>query len=94
MICPTCKGKKKFNALGYNYDSGSCQPVVLPCQDCNRTGEVDDRHPQWKATGASLKETRIARRETLRVFCKRTGVEPSIRSSQERGFSDPSGAIP
>jgi hypothetical protein len=89
MICPTCRGDRKFGALGYNYDRGSCRPVVLPCFDCGQTGTVDDRHTQWKAAGTRLKDARIARRETLRMFCKRTGIDPTLRSAQERGFADP-----
>jgi len=90
MICPTRKGKKKFLAIGHNCDTG-CRLVELPCFDCKETGEVDDRHPEWKAAGERLKDARIARRETLRAFCKRTGIDSVLRSSQERGFADPSG---
>ena len=92
MICPTCNGNRKLGALGFNHDRRACLPVVLDCQDCHQTGKVDDRHPQWKVIGIRLKDARIDRRETLRNFCMRTGVDPILRSAQERGFVDPSGA--
>ena len=86
MICPTCNGKK----IVFSIDG----VVKLPCFDCKATGEVDDRHPEWKIAGESLYNARIARRETLRAFCQRTGVDPVLRSNQERGFVDPSGVDP
>ena len=89
MICPSCDGKKAIifpTALAYMREHG--KPATLPCPDCGATGEVDDRHIQWKVAGEALKDARLAGRETLRAFCKRMGVDPALRSRQERGFAE------
>jgi len=61
----------------------------LKCYDCGGTGEVDDNYHKWRKKGQKLKDARIARRETLRDFCKRTGECPTRRSGIERGFLEP-----
>lgn len=93
MNCPTCHGEKKFvltTAFAYMREHG--KPAIMPCPDCDATGQVDDRCPEWKPLGQALKDARIARRELLRDCCHRTGVDPVLRSRQERGLADPSGA--
>jgi hypothetical protein len=87
MICPSCHGSKII-AFGYV----NRKIVSLPCPDCDASGAVDDRHSGWKVLGEKLKDARIARRETLRLFCRRTGVDPALRGKMERGFADPTGA--
>ena len=90
MECPTCRGARQIiNLFGYSVN----RPGELPCHDCNGTGQVDDRFPEWLKQGQKLKDGRIARRETLLNFCRRTGVDYSLRSRQERGLSDPSKAM-
>jgi hypothetical protein len=60
--------------------------IVLSCETCSGTGEIDDRYEIWKHTGQLLKQARIARKETLFAFCKRTGEDVSTRSRMERGL--------
>lgn len=86
MICPTCHGQKDFVL------TAAWKSVIMPCPDCDASGQVDDRHHEWAPLGEALKNARIARRELLRDFCCRTGIDPLLRSRQERGLSDPSGA--
>lgn len=93
MICPTCHGEKKlFIPFAFSYEKMKCKPKVLPCISCHETGKVDDRYPEWKKIGDRLYKKRIERHETLRDFCKRTGINVSLRSMQEHGFADPTNA--
>jgi len=83
MKCPTCNGSKVMQ-IGMAW-----QGFKLPCESCDATGEISDNYPTWKPIGAQLKAARIARRETLRNFCKRVGEEYHIRSKMERGLIKP-----
>ena len=95
MICPKCEGKTELVLpTAFEYVRRHGKLAKIPCYACAATGKVDDRHPQWAVLGEALKDARIARRETLRDFCERTGSNPLLRQSQEMGFSDPSGVEP
>ena len=95
MKCPMCKGDKRIVfPTAFEYMRKHGKPAVAPCPDCYATGEVDDRMVEWAPIGQVLKDARISRHETLRAFCKRTGIDPDLRSRQERGLVDPNGVEP
>ena len=83
-----------FSPCAYNGETMKGGPAILPCIDCLGTGEVADKFPEWEKRGRELFEARVARLETLRNFFLRTGVDPTLRSRQERGLEDPTGATP
>lgn len=92
MICPSCSGNKKI--IAFVHRKKHYEFIALSCPDCDASGKVNNRYPQWKVLGEKLKNARIARRETLRLFCRRTGADPALRGKMERGFADPSGVEP
>ena len=50
--------------------------------------------PLWRhLVGEVLRDTRLARRETLRTVAMRAGVSPQYLSEIERGFKEPSSEI-
>ena len=94
MKCPYCKGSKTIQGFFPVYKESVPKSkrdlvITMQCEACDGTGVIDDRYPIWKAKGERLKQARIARKETLRNFCKRTGEEPHIRSHMERGLKNP-----
>lgn len=91
MICPTCKGQKQVSAYFCQMTDGTCKPhMMMQCYDCEGTGELDDRYPQWKEIGERLKQERCRRDKTLREEAMARGLPVSVLSRMERGTMQPS----
>lgn len=86
MICPTCEGRKGFGLRGREQYG---RPMGISCPDCDGTGQVDDRYPEWRTRGAAMKRARLDGREVLVDYCRRRGIDVMERSRMERGLIEP-----
>ena len=87
MICPTCNGAKRdcrFDTAGR-----FASRLFLTCPDCNATGEVDDRYPEWEKIGRKMCEDRISRDGSLREEARERRISVVKLSRMERGFEEP-----
>ena len=94
MICPSCKGEKTVMGLFPVWADNVPQKdrklyVYIPCPDCNKTGKVDDRYPEWLKIGKEMAEDRRKRRLTIFKEAKRRNIDSIILSKMERGFIEP-----
>lgn len=92
MVCPKCQGAGLAFGWGFKFvDDAHMQdrPAVIPCQQCQGAKVVPVEMLGWIVKGEQLRETRIARRETLRDAALRLGIPATTLSQAERGVIDP-----
>jgi transcriptional regulator with XRE-family HTH domain len=91
MICPTCGGSVENFVTFIRYASGHTGPPsrMLPCHQCDGTGEISDEQSDWIKLGEIMRRERIGRNVGLREEAERRGMRPSTLSKMEQGRMKP-----
>ena len=81
MKCPECKGEGSTTGFG----CPGFKLITLPCMLCKGEKVISDEQMKWVNHGAKLKETRIAKKITLREAARLKDILASELSDIEFG---------
>ncbi len=84
--CPHCNGDKKvFAFLNNGPDYRTHTSTFIDCRTCLGRGVITREHADRIVAGASMREQRVQRRESLRDAAKRLGITAVELNAIERG---------
>gem|GEM_PF-3394527 len=87
--CPRCDGKKTSIAhVNTGPDAKKHRWEERQCDTCKGLGEITQEHEARIARGKEMRNTRVARGESLLDAAKRQGITPSQLSAIELGKVD------
>jgi hypothetical protein len=87
MKCPHCSNPGELQLVHVR-----CAPPAVsgwrhqPCRTCDGTNQINDEYGRRLTVGQTLRQSRVARIESLRENAKKLGVSPVTLSCVEFGY--------